>query len=137
MDRVIYILDTNAISDYIKQFEPTTTRIKQAIRDGHTLYLCKPVEYEVLRGLIKAQAERQRQMFLEVFAPQLTLLSLTDGDWWQAAHFWANARNAGKQLSDVDLLIAALAYRLNVVIVTNDDDFDALPVQHENWRKGV
>jgi predicted nucleic acid-binding protein len=137
MDGLTYILDTNAISDYIKQFEPITARIKQAIRDGHILYLCKPVEYEVLRGLIKANAERQRQIFEKDFAPQLTPLPLTDMDWWQAAQFWAEARNAGKQLSDVDLLIGALAYRLNAMIVTNDNDFDALPVQHENWRKGI
>lgn len=135
MDRLTYILDTNAISDYIKQFESTTTRIKQAIRDGHALYLCKPVEYEVLRGLIKANAERQRQIFEIGFAPQLTPLPLADADWRQAAQFWAEARNAGKQLSDVDLLIAALAFRLNSVIVTNDNDFDALPVQRDNWRK--
>ena len=43
-------------------------------------------------------------------------------------------RNQGKQLSDVDLLIAALAQRLDGVVVTSDDDFDALPIQRENWR---
>lgn len=134
MDRISYILDTNVISDYIKQFEPTITRIKQAIRDGHILYLCKPVEYEVLRGLIKVNADRQQQIFEMGFAPQLTLLPLLDVDWRQAGQFWAQARNTGKQLSDVDLLLAALAFRLNAVIVTNDDDFDALPVQRENWR---
>ena len=134
MDRVIYILDTNAVSDYIKQFEPTTTRIKQAIRDGHTLYLCNPVEYEVLRGLIKAHAERQQRLFEEVFAPQLTPLALADEDWRQAARFWALATARGKQLSDVDLLIAAVAMRLGGVIVSSDGDFDALPVTHENWR---
>lgn len=135
MDGVRYLLDTNAISDYLKQFEPTTPRIRQAIRNGHVLYLCKPVEYEVLRGLIKVNATRQRQIFEESFASQLTPLLLTDTDWRQAAQFWAEARNVGKQLSDVDLLIAALAYRLNAVIVTDDDDFDALPIRHENWRK--
>ena len=134
MDRVIYILDTNAISDYIKRFEPTTARIKQAIRDGHTLYLCNAVEYEVLRGLIKAHAEQQQRLFEEVFAPQLTPLALTVEDWRQAAQFWADSRSAGKQLSDVDLLIAAVAARLGGVIVSSDDDFDALPVTHENWR---
>jgi predicted nucleic acid-binding protein len=81
MDGLTYILDTNAISDYITQFEPTTTHIRQA------------------------------------------------------AQFWAVARNAGRQLFDVDLLIAALAFRLNTVVVTNDNDFNALPVRHENWRK--
>lgn len=130
-----YILDTNAISDYIQQFEPTSTRIRQAILDGHVLYLCQPVEYEVLRGLIKAGAERKRRVFQENFALQLTALSLIDEDWQQAAKFWAEARQAGKQLSDVDLLIAALGYRLNAIIVTSDDDFNVLSIQRENWRQ--
>jgi len=56
MDRLIYILDTNAISDYIKQFEPTTTHIKQAIRDEHTLYLCQPVTAQAeKRSVIKGE----------------------------------------------------------------------------------
>jgi len=135
VDRLKYILDTNAVSDYIKQFEPTTTHIKQAIRDGHTLYLCSPVEYELLRGLIKANAVRQRQIFEEDFAPLLTPLALTDDDWRQAAQWWAEARIAGKQLSDVDLLLAALTQRTDSVLVSNDADFDALPIKRVNWRE--
>ena len=134
MDRLSYILDTNAVSDYIKQFEPTTTHIKQAIRDGHTLYLCFPVEYELLRGLIKVNAVRQRQIFEEDFVPFLTTLRLTDADWRRAAELWAEARTAGKQLSDVDLLLVALAQRLDAIVVSNDADFDALPIKRVNWR---
>ena len=129
-----YILDSNAASDYLKGFEPTTTRIKTALADGDSVYLCQPVTYELKRGFLAAGAPRQQQTFETVLAPQLTPLFLTDPDWQQAAQFWADARNAGKQLSDVDLLIAALAHRLNAVIVSADADFDALPVKRENWR---
>jgi predicted nucleic acid-binding protein len=52
----------------------------------------------------------------------------------QAAHYWSNAVSIGKQLSDMDFLIAALAHRLNAVIVSADTDFDALPVKREDWR---
>ncbi|MCU0514551.1 MAG: PIN domain-containing protein [Anaerolineae bacterium] len=129
------MLDTNAISDYIRQFAPSTTRLNQSIRDGDVLYLCKPVEYEVVRGLLKFRADSQREIFEMDFVPQLTPLALTDADWRQAAQFWAEAGSAGKQLADVDLLVAALAFRLNAVIVTHDHDFDALPVRCENWRQ--
>ncbi len=131
----MYILDTNALSDYVKGFEPTTTRIKTALRDGDSVYLSQPVEYELKRGFLVRGATRQQQIFETVLAPQLTPLSLIDADWQQAAQFWADARNAGKQLSDVDLLIAALAHRLNTVIVSADADFDALTVKHEDWRQ--
>lgn len=51
MERLTYILDTNAIADYINAFAPTTTRINQAIHDEQVVVLCQPVRYEVLRGL--------------------------------------------------------------------------------------
>jgi predicted nucleic acid-binding protein len=130
-----YILDTNAISDYLHLFEPTVTRIRQAIRQGHTVYLASPVQYEVLRGLLKANAHRQHRVFEQEFAPQLEYLAVTEADWRTTAQYWATTRSAGKQLSDIDLLLAALALRLDAVIVSNDGDFDALPVRRENWRE--
>ena len=135
MERLTYILDTNAIADYINQHESTTARINRAIHDGHILYLCQPVEYEVLRGLLKAQATQKKRIFEEQFASQIDWLPLTDDDWRQAARFWAETRSAGRQLSDVDLLVAALAKRLESVIVSSDDDFDALTAQRENRRE--
>lgn len=135
MERLAYILDTNAVADYINRFEPTTERIKQAVRAGHMLYLCQPVVYEVLRGLMKSGAIRKRQIFEEQFATQLVRLPLTDDDWRQAAQFWADTSNMGKQLADVDLTVAAIAKRVGGIIVSADADYDALPVRSENWRE--
>jgi predicted nucleic acid-binding protein len=41
----------------------------------------------------------------------------------------------GRQFSDMDLLIAAIAKRLDAILVSSDSDFDALPVTREDWRK--
>jgi predicted nucleic acid-binding protein len=60
--------------------------------------------------------------------------SFESGDWDRAAQLWAEARTKGRQLSDVDLLIADIAIRLDAILVTADDDFGALPVRRENWR---
>ena len=62
-------------------------------------------------------------------------MKVTEADWQQAARFWADAANKGKVLSDVDLLVAAIARRLGGVVVSADDDFDELPIKRENWRK--
>ena len=66
--------------------------------------------------------------------PLMDHLALIDDDWQVAAQLWGTMRNQGKQFSDADLLIAALAQRLNAVVVTADDDFAALSIQRENWR---
>lgn len=135
MERLTYILDTTVIADRMKAVEPVTQRLTTTIAAGHAVYLCQPVYYEVIRGVLKANATRKQQFFESTIVPMLGWLPVTDADWRQAARFWAQARNAGYQLSDVDLLVAALAQRLNGIIVSSDDDFDALPVRRENWRE--
>ncbi len=97
--------------------------------------LCKPVHYEVRRGLLHSVSTRKTQMYETQVRPLFQWLSMEDADWEQAARFWAEARRTGKQFSDVDLFIAALAARLDAIIISADDDYDALPVRRENWRK--
>lgn len=60
--------------------------------------------------------------------PLFSWVPLIDDDWQQAARFWAEARRKGRQFGDPDLLLAALAHRLGGIVVSNDGDFDALPV---------
>lgn len=131
---MIYLFDTNAVADLMSAHPTMLVRVRKHQQE-HVLGLCQPVDYEAWRGLRWRTAASQQQLYTDRIKPQFEWIPLTDADWRQAAHFWAQARSAGKQLSDVDLLLAALAFRLNAVIVTNDDDFDALPVLRENWRQ--
>ena len=134
MDPVIYILDTNVITDRFNRLPQVLDRLNDVGESGHVLGLCDPVRYEVLRGLLKVNARRKLRLFHETIMPLMDHLALTDEDWRVAARLWASMRNQGKQFSDVDLLIAALAQRLNAVVVTADNDFEALSIQRENWR---
>jgi predicted nucleic acid-binding protein len=133
MERLAYILDTNVISDNINGIEPTMTRTQRSFRSDTLMYFCQPVAYEVLRGLMRTKAVNKMRVY-EKFVPQLTWVELIVEDWRQAAQLWADATSRGKQLSDVDLLLAALCIRLNAILVSSDADFDALPIQRENWR---
>lgn len=130
-----YILDTNVISDWLKAHPAVTDKFEAAVASGDTLYLCQPVHYEVIRGLNWKKATAQMKHLQSVLEESLTWLSLTDADWLQAAQLWSQAVSAGKQLHDTDLLVASLANRLDAVIVSADDDFDALSVRRENWRQ--
>jgi predicted nucleic acid-binding protein len=43
-------------------------------------------------------------------------------------------RNRGRVLSQVDMILAALARRMDFTIATTDHDFEALPdIRTENW----
>jgi predicted nucleic acid-binding protein len=131
---MIYVLDTNTVTDYLRGIAPVVKNLSQAVADNHTLCLSQPVDYEIRRGLIKKRATRQLHNFQNDFIPLITWTQLTDADWLKAADLWAEMRNRGRQFSDVDLLLAAITLRLEGTLVSADDDFSALTVSRENWR---
>lgn len=126
-----YVLDTNVISDLTKN-HPTVSK-NVSLHRGDTIYLCQPAEYEIRRGLIWKNAPRKLHL-LEQLKQRWEWIETIDSDWQRAAQLWADSHKIGRQLDDMDLLVAAIAIRLSAIVVTNDNDFDVLPAQCENWR---
>ena len=112
---MIYLPDTNAVSDLLRLHPQVTAQRDQRLRHGDQTNLCPPVLYEILRSLLKVNATAQIKQFQEQFIPNYGWTPVTDEDWRQTARFWADSSSKGKQLSNIDLLIAALAHRLNAV----------------------
>jgi tRNA(fMet)-specific endonuclease VapC len=132
---MIYLLDTNTVSQWMSpQPGSIQDKIDAVIEYGNQIGISQPVYYEVIRGLLKRDARRRIAILQNKIMPLITYVQVEEADWLKAAQFWADADNKGRQLSDIDLLIAALAHRLDAVIVSSDTDFDALPVKRENWR---
>ena len=130
---MIYVLDTNVISDLSRNVSIVVANHDQKLQQGHSLVLCSPVYYESLRGLLKKNATSQIAG-LNALKGALDWQALIEQDWLEAAQLWANADKMGKRLSDIDVLIAALVARLNAILVSADTDFDALPIRREDWR---
>ncbi|MBK9125490.1 MAG: PIN domain-containing protein [Chloroflexi bacterium] len=129
-----FVLDTNVISDVIKNFEPVVDRLKASFRDGDTLILVPPVDFEIRRGLSYVGAHRQILIYDERLKTELVWEALTDDDWIAASALWVENRRLGKTSSDLDLLIAAQTRRLDASLITSDNDFESLPVTRVNWR---
>lgn len=52
----------------------------------------------------------------------------------EAAQLQVQLRRAGRQLQTVDALIAIVALRYNMTLLTTDRDFSPIPALHlENW----
>ena len=130
-----FLIDSNTIADFLSRQEETLQRLNSALAVGDILHLCRPVHYEVLRGLLWRDAFAKHRQFERSIGLFFSWVELIDEDWIQAARFYAKTRNAGKQLADTDLLLAALAYRLDVAIISSDQDFDVLPINRTSWRK--
>ncbi len=130
---MIYVFDTNAITDILKRRPQILTIIRERQHE-HVMCVCSPVHYEVRRGLLAINATTQMKTYETQIQTQFEWVGIQDEDWEQAAELWVAARSKGKQLSDIDLLLAAIAIRLDAIIVSADLDFDALPVKRESWR---
>jgi predicted nucleic acid-binding protein len=88
----------------------------------------------LLRGLIWRNASSKQRVLEEQVLPIMVWVEFDPSDYEQAAQFWADARQMGRQLGDPDLLLAALTYRINGILVSADADFDVLPIRREDWR---
>lgn len=132
----IYIFDTNIISDVLDNPQsPISKRIIQLKKEA--VILCQPVIYEVERGLNHRQAHKQLQRFRIDVMPMFQIIDVLPQDWQSASVLWAFARAKGRQLSDIDILIATIALRLGGIVVTDDKDFDELPIYKENWIRQI
>jgi len=132
---VLYLLDSNAISDYLAGLPDTIQQVTTLNAAGESLGLCRPVHYEVLRGLLWRDAAVKLEKFNRLIGIMFVWVELENSDWQQAAEFYASTRSAGKQLADTDLLVAAMALRLDAMLVSSDTDFDVLPIKRISWRK--
>lgn len=128
-----FLLDTNYITALLKEDATAFKWFGNAKAQGAVLGICLPVIYEVERGLIWKNARRQLATLKQHIIPYLDEIAFTELDWMQAARFWADTRSKGYLLSDIDLLIAALAQRLDLTIVSRDKDFDRLPIRRDEW----
>lgn len=131
---MIYLLDANVISDLVTAQPEVVEHLEEAILRGDTVGICHPIYYEILRGLLWRPSKRKMYILQNKILPQMDWIDLKPVDWLQTAQMWATARRKGWNLSDIDVLLAAIAHRLNAVVVTSDADFDILPISRENWR---
>lgn len=129
-----YLLDTNHLSPLVTLSHPLRRRVLTQQESGDTFATCVPVVTEALFGL--RLLPRVTQNLQEWERLKVTfrchLPDLQDAE--QAAELQAMLRQRGWQLETVDALIAAVAIRHDLILLTKDRDFRAVPqLQTENW----
>jgi tRNA(fMet)-specific endonuclease VapC len=129
-----YLLDTNHIGEAVGRVSVVRDRIQQLHRQGTVFGTCGPVLCELLVGVVlrkdAAKTRRRLDRLLQVVRMWPIDLAIAD----RYAEVYHELRKAGRALSQVDILLAALARNWNAILLTTDQDFQALPdVQVENW----
>jgi len=129
-----YLLDTNHASPLVTIGHPLRLKVLDRVEQGDTFALCVPVVAETKFGigiLRRAQSNLEEWQRLRAFLP-IYALDANDAEF--AVDLQLSLRRTGWQLASFDALIAIVALRHNLILLTSDSDFRAIEgLQIENW----
>jgi predicted nucleic acid-binding protein len=134
------LLDTDILSEYLKGHDRSVIRrAAEYAREQGVFTFTSVTVHEIVFGLEMKNAVSQLQKAL-VWLNQNEQITPTAPDYLEAAIIKAAARKRGLTVELADCLIAAVAVRLGLPLVTgNTEDFQAIQktgiaLQLENWR---
>ncbi len=129
-----YLLDTNHASPLVTLDHPLRQQVLAAIEASHTFALPAVVITELLFGYGLLPRAAQNMQEWGRLRTSFDVIAVEERDALDAAAIRVRLRQQGRQLNAVDALIAAIALRYDLILLTSDHDFDAIPgLQHENW----
>jgi predicted nucleic acid-binding protein len=129
-----YLLDTNHIGEAVGRVSVVRDRLQQLHRQGSLFGTSGPVLCELLTGIVQRKDAAKTRLRLDGL---LQVVRVWPIDLAIAAHYaevYHELRKAGRALSQVDILLAAMARHWNAKLLTTDKDFQALSdLPTENW----
>ena len=134
---MIYALDTNTVTFFLKENEGVKSNADIALGNGHKLVLPRIVDYEVQRGLLARRMDKKLREYL-AFRQTIPIGVISEKVWQKAAHVYAALIQRGKPIGDGDTIVAAFCLVNDCVLVTNDTDFAHVDgLQRVNWKPPV
>ena len=137
------VLDTDILSEYLKGHDHTVTNHAASYAQQYRVFTFTSVTvYEVVYGLELKAASSQLKKAL-AWLSQNEQITPINADYLAAATIKATGRKQGSILELPDCLIAAIAVRLQMPLVTgNTGDFRAIQntgvnLILENWREAT
>lgn len=129
-----YLLDSNHASPLVTLSHPLRQRVASAVQNGDSFAICVPVLSEVWYGISLLPRAIQNRTEWARLKPMLDCYSLDETDAEMAAELQISLRRQGKQLATVDALIAIVAIRQQLILLTSGGDFSPIPqLKTENW----
>ena len=129
-----YLLDTNHLSSAVKPGAAVRERIRAARGRGERVGVCVPVLCELQVGAQQVRRVAEYQKVLRRLLAQIRIWPLDLETARLYGEIYLRLKKGGRVLSQVDMMLAALAHQMNLTLLTSDGDFEALPEIHtENW----
>lgn len=131
-----YLLDTSALSDFVKGDTLTLTKIKQCSPADIAVSALTVMEVEYGLRLNPAKAKKLRPV-IDEFLIQITIIPFDLEEASSAAEIRTLLKKAGTPIGAYDVLIGATAVAHRSILVTaNVKEFERIVgLSTENWRK--
>jgi tRNA(fMet)-specific endonuclease VapC len=129
-----YLIDTNHLSRAVTPTSSVLQHITDLRQRGIKVGTCVPVLCEIEAGIQQVSQPDVYRLNLERLLRQIRVwpMDLSTARLYGAIHH--DLKRRGRVLSQVDMMIAALARQMTFTIVTSDQDFTALAdIPSENW----
>lgn len=131
----MYLLDTNMASAVITQKEAVLK--KMAPLSMNLFHLSALSAAEILYGLARRPEALRLRSRVQAFLQQVDIISFTAADAVVYAQLKAQGQSQGRNLAEMDMLIAAHAHSRGLILLTADSAFKHMPgLQVENWLEG-
>ncbi len=129
-----FLLDTNHLTRAVETGTPLRRQILDRRLNGDRFGTCVPVLCELEVGIQQARDPADYRRRVHRFLAPLHLWPVSEDIAPIYARYFIDLRRRGRVLSQVDLILAALATHFNLVLLTADRDFQAFPqLMTENW----
>ena len=129
-----YLIDTNHASPLVTPGHPLRVRFDRELVAGAGFVLCPVVRSETRFGLLTTPRARANLREWGRLSARMTAARLRPGDADLAADLRLFLRVRGRQLELADSLIAAVALRLDLILLTTDRDFHPIPgLRTDTW----
>jgi tRNA(fMet)-specific endonuclease VapC len=129
-----FLLDNNHLSAAIARVSTVRERIGEFHRAGHRSGTCFPVLCALETGIQQTKDPAAYRRRLNYLLSQVRLWPIDHEIARVYGEVYLELKARGRVLSQVDMMLAALARLMNLTVLTSDLDFEALPdVRTENW----
>lgn len=129
-----YLLDTNHLSPLVTLEHPLRARVLQQLNQGDAFAVAILSITELLFGIGTLPRAAQNRLEWNRLRPNFDVYAPDEMDAQEAADLQISLRRRGRQLETVDALVAVVALRYDLILLTTDRDFEALPdLPQENW----
>lgn len=129
-----WLLDTNHLSAALKPRSPLRDRIEQACHSGERVGTCVPVLCEWEAGIQALEREESYRRALHQLLKRVRVWPIEVQVARLYREVYQDLRSRGRVLSQVDMMLAALANAMGLTILSADQDFLAVPgLRLESW----